>query len=104
MTSLLTAMKASVGGRREKYSEGESEVKLPQTGTKYVNKVSPSSSSDIKLLQDNEGKENGIETDERKDDSIVYADLDKSAMSEGSSVAVENEKTTYAEIKPGTKE
>jgi len=25
-------------------------------------------------------------------------------MSEGSSVAVENEKTTYAEIKPGTKE
>jgi len=80
MTSLLTAMKASVGGRREKYSEGESE------------------------LQDNEGKENGIETDERKDDSIVYADLDKSAMSEGSSVAVENEKTTYAEIKPGTKE
>ena len=34
-------------------------------------------------LQDNEGKENGIETDERKDDSIVYADLDKSAMSEG---------------------
>ena len=82
-------------------------------------------------LQDNEGKENGIETDERKDDSIVYADLDKSAMSEGteisfeptlskclnfsygwliliafagSSVAVENEKTTYAEIKPGTKE
>ena len=35
-------------------------------------------------LQDNEGKEIGIETDERKDDSIVYADLDKSAMSEGS--------------------
>ena len=34
-------------------------------------------------LQDNEGKENGVETDERKDDSIVYADLDKSAMSEG---------------------
>ena len=27
-----------------------------------------------------EGKENGVETDERKDDSIVYADLDKSAM------------------------
>jgi len=81
MTSLLSAVKKSVGGRREKYSEGgESE------------------------LQDNEGKENGIETDERKDDSIVYADLDKSAMSGGSSVAVENEKTTYAEIKPGTKE
>merc|ERR1712038_1033387 len=85
MTSLFSAVKSRVGGRREKYSEGgESEVKLP--------------------LQDNEGKENGIETDERKDDSIVYADLDKSAMSEGSSVAVENEKTTYAEIKPGTKE
>ena len=32
-------------------------------------------------LQLQEGKENGIETDERKDDSIVYADLDKSAMS-----------------------
>jgi len=85
MTSLLSAVKKSVGGRREKYSEGgESEVKLP--------------------LQDNEGKENGVETDERKDDSIVYADLDKSAMSGGTSVAVENEKTTYAEIKPGTKE
>merc|ERR1712038_1376957 len=81
MTSLFSAVKSRVGGRREKYSEGgESE------------------------LQDNEGKENGIETDERKDDSIVYADLDKSAMSGGSSVAVENEKTTYAEIKPGTKE
>ena len=34
------------------------------------------------LLQlQTEGKENGVETDERKDDSIVYADLDKSAMS-----------------------
>lgn len=85
MTRIFSAVKSRVGGRREKYSEGgESEVKLP--------------------LQDNEGKENGVETDERKDDSIVYADLDKSAMSEGSSVAVENEKTTYAEIKPGTKE
>jgi len=81
MTRIFSAVKSRVGGRREKYSEGgESE------------------------LQDNEGKENGVETDERKDDSIVYADLDKSAMSEGSSVAVENEKTTYAEIKPGTKE
>jgi len=81
MTSLFSAVRKTVGGRREKYNEGvESE------------------------LQDNEGKENGIETDERKDDSIVYADLDKSAMSEGNSVAVENEKTTYAEIKPGTKE
>jgi len=85
MTRIFSVVKNRVGGRREKYSEGgESEVKLP--------------------LQDNEGKDNGVETDERKDDSIVYADLDKSAMSEGSSVAVENEKTTYAEIKPGTKE
>jgi len=85
MTRIFSVVKNRVGGRREKYSEGgESEVKLP--------------------LQDNEGKENGVETDERKDDSIVYADLDKSALSEGSSVAVENEKTTYAEIKPGTKE
>ena len=33
-------------------------------------------------LQDNEGKENGVETDERKDD-ITYADLDKSAMTSG---------------------
>merc|ERR1719331_1385414 len=81
MTRIFSVVKNRVGGRREKYSEGgESE------------------------LQDNEGKENGVETDERKDDSIVYADLDKSAMSEGSSVAAENEKTTYAEIKPGTKE
>ena len=30
MTSLFTAVKSRVGGRREKYSEGgESEVKLP---------------------------------------------------------------------------
>merc|ERR1712012_1037646 len=74
MTSLLSVMKKSVGSRKEKYSEGaESELQ--------------------------EGKENGIETDERKDDSIVYADLDKSAMSSASStkVAVENEKTAYAE-------
>jgi len=82
MTSLFSAVKKSVGGRKEKYSEGgeAGEVKLP--------------------LQ-TEGKENGVETDERKDDSIVYADLDKSAMSvTGSKVSVENEKTTYAEIKP----
>merc|ERR1712227_944981 len=67
MTSLLSVMKKSVGSRKEKYSEGaESELQ--------------------------EGKENGIETDERKDDSIVYADLDKSAMSSASAtkVAVEN--------------
>jgi len=36
----------------------------------------------------------------------VYADLDKSAMSEGTrpSVTVENEMTEYAEIKPQAKE
>lgn len=82
MTSLLSAMKKQVS-RKEKYTEasGESgEVNTP--------------------LQ--EGKENGVETDERKDD-ITYADLDKSAMT-SATVAVENEKTTYADIKPGTKE
>jgi len=78
MTSLFSAVKKSVGGRKEKYSEGGEAGEL-QT----------------------EGKENGVETDERKDDSIVYADLDKSAMSvTGSKVSVENEKTTYAEIRP----
>jgi len=82
VTSLLSAMKKQVS-RKEKYTEasGESgEVNMP--------------------LQ--EGKENGVETDERKDD-ITYADLDKSAMT-SATVAVENEKTTYADIKPGTKE
>jgi len=82
VSSLLSAMKKSVGSRKEKYSEGGEELQ--------------------------EGKENGVETDERKDDSIVYADLDKSAMSAtgalGAKVSIENETTTYADIKPDTKE
>merc|ERR1712117_449705 len=46
-------------------------------------------------------KEEGEGAD-KKDDSIVYADLDKSAMSEGKrpSVSIENEKSEYAEITP----
>jgi len=78
MTSLLSAMKKQVS-RKEKYTEAGGE------------------SGELQ-----EGKENGVETDERKDD-ITYADLDKSAMT-SATVAVENEKTTYADIKPGTKE
>jgi len=82
VSSFLSAMKKSVGSRKEKYSEGGEELQ--------------------------EGKENGVETDERKDDSIVYADLDKSAMSAtgalGAKVSIENETTTYADIKPDTKE
>lgn len=78
MTSLLSAMKKQVS-RKEKYTEASGE------------------SGELQ-----EGKENGVETDERKDD-ITYADLDKSAMT-SATVAVENEKTTYADIKPGTKE
>jgi len=78
MTSLLSAMKKQVS-RKEKYTEASGE------------------SGEL-----HEGKENGVETDERKDD-ITYADLDKSAMT-SATVAVENEKTTYADIKPGTKE
>jgi len=85
VTSLLSAMKKTVGSKKEKYTESESEVKL----------------------QDSEEKKEGDEEEgEKKDDSIVYADLDKSAMSEGNrpSVTVENETTEYAEIKPQTKE
>jgi len=49
-----------------------------------------------------EKKEEGEEAEKKKDDSIVYADLDKSAMSEGKrpSVSIENEKSEYAEITP----
>merc|ERR1719206_1503319 len=81
VTSLLSAMKKSVGSKKEKYSESESEVKL----------------------QESEEKKEGEDEDgEKKDDTIVYADLDKSAMSEGTrpSVTVENELSEYAEIKP----
>merc|ERR1712025_27980 len=85
VTSLLSAMKKSVGSKKEKYAESESEVKL----------------------QESEEKKEGEDEDgEKKDDTIVYADLDKSAMSEGArpSVTVENELSEYAEIKPQTKE
>merc|ERR1719308_4473 len=85
VTSLLSAMKKSVGSKKEKYSESDSEVKL----------------------QESEEKKEGEDEDgEKKDDTIVYADLDKSAMSEGTrpSVTVENELSEYAEIKPQTKE
>merc|ERR550534_1500726 len=85
VSSLLSAMKKSVGSKKEKYSESESEVKL----------------------QESEEKKEGEDEDgEKKDDTIVYADLDKSAMSEGTrpSVTVENELSEYAEIKPQTKE
>merc|ERR1712203_334012 len=84
-SGLLTAMKKTVnsGKSKEKYAETESEVKVP--------------------LQESEDekKEEG-EGAEKKDDSIVYADLDKSAMSEGKrpSVSIENEKSEYAEISP----
>jgi hypothetical protein len=72
------------GKSKEKYAETESEVKVP--------------------LQESEEekKEEGEEAEKKKDDSIVYADLDKSAMSEGKrpSVTIENEKSEYAEITP----
>jgi len=85
VSSLLSAMKKSVGSKKEKYSESESEVKLQESEEK---------------------KEGEDEEGEKKDDTIVYADLDKSAMSEGTrpSVTVENELSEYAEIKPQTKE
>jgi len=87
VTSLLSAMKKTVGSKKEKYAESESEVKVP-------------------LQESEEKKEGDDEEGEKKDDSIVYADLDKSAMSEGTrpSVTVENELSEYAEIKPQTKE
>lgn len=77
MTGLLTAMKKSVGGKKEKYSE----------------------EGDEKLQEEDESKE-GMET--KKEDNVVYADLDKSAMSEGkpSTLNSEPEKTEYAEITP----
>jgi len=55
------------------------------------------------LQESEDEKKDGAE---KKDDSIVYADLDKSAMSEGKrpSVSVENEKSEYAEIAPQAKE
>jgi len=74
----------TVNSKKEKYAETESEVKVP-------------------LQESEDEKKDGAE---KKDDSIVYADLDKSAMSEGKrpSVSVENEKSEYAEIAPQAKE
>merc|ERR1711902_23337 len=95
VTSLLSAMKKQVS-RKEKYTEASGESgELPRKI--FQTQVSPSTDDMPQLLQ--EGKENGVETDERKDD-ITYADLDKSAMT-SATVTVENEKTTYADIKPG---
>lgn len=81
-SGILSAMKKTVS-KKEKYAETESE------------------------LQESEEKKDGAEdAAEKKDDSIVYADLDKSAMSEGKrpSITVENEKSEYAEISPQAKE
>merc|ERR1712001_47756 len=81
-SGLFTAMKKTVNSKKEKNAETESEVKLQES---------------------EDEKKDGAE---KKDDSIVYADLDKSAMSEGKrpSVSVENEKSEYAEIAPQAKE
>merc|ERR1712088_969279 len=81
-SGLFTAMKKTVNSKKEKYAETESEVKLQES---------------------EDEKKDGAE---KKADSIVYADLDKSAMSEGKrpSVSVENEKSEYAEIAPQAKE
>merc|ERR1719278_708773 len=83
-SGLFTAMKKTVNSKKEKYAETESEVKVP-------------------LQESEDEKKDGAE---KKVDSIVYADLDKSAMSEGKrpSVSVENEKSEYAEIAPQAKE
>merc|ERR1712008_478983 len=85
-SGILSAMKKTVS-KKEKYAEAESEVKVP-------------------LQESEEKKEGGEDAAEKKDDSIVYADLDKSAMSEGKrpSITVENEKSEYAEITPQPKE
>jgi len=78
VTSLFSAMRKSVGSKKEKLVENDSEVQLQE--------------------------QNSTENDdaEKKDDSIVYADLDKTAMSEGTrpNISMENEKSEYAEIKP----
>jgi hypothetical protein len=61
----------------------------------------------FQLQESDDKKESDDDSVERpKDDSIVYADLDKSAMSEGMrpNVLIENEKSEYADITPQTKE
>jgi len=78
MTSLLTAMKKTVGGPKK------SSPASP-----------PTEAEELK-----QSEETGEDSEEDKKDDIVYADLDKSAMSEGNvALSVENEKTEYAEIK-----
>jgi len=76
MTGLLTAMKKTM-----------SPAKKPASNT-------PESEE----LKEGEEKKDDIESKDK--DDIVYADLDKSAMTEGNAtISVENEKTEYAEIK-----
>lgn len=76
VTSLLSAMKKTVGGPKKAPNPAEAE----------------------ELNQEEEKAETA---EAEKKDDIVYADLDKSAMSEGNAtLSVENEKTEYAEIKP----
>jgi len=55
-------------------------------------------SEEVPLAEGEEKKDEASELDNK--DDIVYADLDKSAMTEGNAtISVENEKTEYAEIK-----
>ncbi|XP_023340999.1 fasciclin-3 isoform X2 [Eurytemora carolleeae] len=50
-------------------------------------------------LTENDGEEKSDEAETENKDGIVYADLDKSVMSEGNAtLTVENEKTEYVEI------
>jgi len=75
VTSLLSAMKKTVASKKSGGSGG----------------------AESEELKEGEERKEG-ETEDNKDD-IVYADLDKSAMSDGgATVTVENEKTEYAEI------
>merc|ERR1739838_1155151 len=57
VTSLLSAMKKTVGSKKEKYTESESEVKVPRP--RKISQISPS--SDLKLLQESEEKKEGDE-------------------------------------------
>jgi hypothetical protein len=77
VTNMMTAMKNTVGGKKEKYSDVNEDKQQDQ----------------------DEGRE---EPEENKEEHIVYANLDKSAMSEGTRPVanVENEKMEYAEIIP----
>jgi hypothetical protein len=70
-------MKNTVGGKKEKYSDVNEDKQQDQ----------------------DEGRQEG---EDNKEENIVYANLDKSAMSEGTRpvAKVENEKMEYAEIIP----